>query len=58
MKDYRTMSPCERIAYYRAEIRRLSPPASLRETLLIEMFQQLIKDNTPLCLDERRFGKS
>ena len=42
MKDYRALSPCERVAYYQAQIRRLTPPASSRERLLIAAFEQLV----------------
>ncbi len=49
MRDYRTMSPCERIVYYRREILRMTPPHTQRERLLIETFRRLLTENEPLC---------
>jgi hypothetical protein len=51
MKDYRALSPCERVAYYEAQIRRLTPPASSRERLLIAAFEQLVEENRAQCGD-------
>ena len=55
MKDYRSLSPCERIAYYRAQIRRLTPPSSPRERSLIAAFERLVEDNLALCEDAGPF---
>jgi hypothetical protein len=49
MRDYRTMSPCERVVYYRREIRRLTPPRTQRDRMLIETFQQLLTENETSC---------
>ena len=49
MRDYREMSPCERIDYYRQQIVDMLPPRSSREHLLIKVFRQLISENEPLC---------
>ena len=49
MRDYKTMSPCERIDYYRSVIRRISPPATRHEGFLITLCQALIRENRPLC---------
>ena len=52
------MSPCERIAYYRAQIGRFSPPYSSRERLLIATFEQLVEENLALCRDRDQVVKS
>lgn len=52
MHDYRTMSPCERVTYYGREIRRLTPPRTQRERLLIEVFRILVVENEPLCVQD------
>ena len=49
MRDYREMSPCERINYYRRQIWQMTPSSSHREDLLIKVFHQLIIENEPLC---------
>lgn len=49
MKDYRSMTPCERVVYYRAQIRQMSPARSSREELLIATFRRLIDENEPFC---------
>jgi hypothetical protein len=49
MMDYRRMSPCERVAYYRKRIRLLTPPRSTRENLLIETFRAIVQENEILC---------
>jgi len=45
------MAPCERIRYYQGQIRRMTPPRSERESLLIETFRYLIFENEALCDD-------
>ncbi len=54
MRDYRKMTPCERVAYYRQKIERITPPDTQRDVLLIETFQQLIAENEPLCEHKTR----
>jgi hypothetical protein len=49
MRDYRTMSPCERVQYYRREIRRLTPARTQRERMLADTFRRLLTENEPLC---------
>jgi hypothetical protein len=49
MRNYREMSPCERVNYYRREIRRMTPPTTERDRLLLETFRQLLMENEPLC---------
>jgi hypothetical protein len=49
MRDYRTMSPCERVLYYRREIRRLTPARTQRERMLADTFRRLLTENEPLC---------
>ena len=49
LRDYRTLSPCDRIDYYRAMIRRLSPPSTRHEGFLVILCQTLIRENRPLC---------
>ena len=49
MRDYRKMSPCERVTYYRQKICQLSPPKSSRDVLLIETLQRLVEENVPPC---------
>jgi hypothetical protein len=54
MRDYRQMSPCERVTYYRECIRRLTPPRSARDDLLIETFRSILRENESLCRDPER----
>jgi hypothetical protein len=52
MRNYREMTPCERIAYYRDKIHGFSRPYNSREQLLIETFRQLITENEILCTQQ------
>ncbi len=58
MHDYRTMTPCERFTYYGREIRRLTPPGTRRERLLIEVFRVLVAENEPLCAPDNTDGQT
>lgn len=49
MRNYRDMTPCERVAYYRGKIHSFSQPYDSHEILLIETFRQLITENEILC---------
>jgi hypothetical protein len=51
MKDYREMSPCERVTYYRERIRSLSVPLSSRHNLLRQTFLAILRENEALCSD-------
>jgi hypothetical protein len=51
MNDYRTMSPCERIKYYREQIKRLKSNRTSDSTFMLEALHTIIRDNRNLCPD-------
>lgn len=53
MQDYKSMTPCERVAYYRKKIAGLSPPRSTREQLLIATFKKLVEENIRTCRKQK-----
>lgn len=56
VRDYRSMTPCERIRYYQKRVRELTPTGSAREALLVRTFEHLIRENLPLCSEHPAIG--
>jgi hypothetical protein len=52
MRDYRNMTPCERIRYYRARLREIERDESRRGDVLAKTFHRLIQENLRECEDE------
>ena len=49
MRDYRTMTPCERARYYRSCLKALGSKRSEAQDSMAEVFEHLIAENLPEC---------
>ena len=54
MRDYENMSPCERVTYFREELRRLSRATTPRGgSLLAEALRHLLHEYEKICGERR-----